>query len=90
MVDRFQHLNADGDKAITPEEIVSPDDKIERKQRKVKVRNGIDADDYSEPGWYENPPGTEPYEWTGELPKFSASHSPKTLLPPCSGLKQKN
>ncbi len=31
----------------------------------VKVREGISAGDYSDPGWYENPPGTEAWEWTG-------------------------
>ena len=36
MVDRFQHLDADGNGAITAEEIVSPADKIEQKQRKMK------------------------------------------------------
>ena len=35
----------------------------------VKVRDGIAADDYSDPGWYENPPGTQAREWTGELPE---------------------
>ncbi len=36
MVDRFQHLDADGSGAITAEEIVSPAENIERKQRKMK------------------------------------------------------
>ena len=27
----------------------------------VKVRDGLAADDYSDPGWYENPPGTLAY-----------------------------
>jgi len=35
----------------------------------VKVREGIEANDYSDPGWYENPTGTEAQEWTGELPE---------------------
>lgn len=35
----------------------------------VKVREGISAGDYTDPGWYENPPGTVAYEWTGELPE---------------------
>jgi hypothetical protein len=48
----------------------------------VKVRDGIDADDYSDPGWYENPPGEQAYEWTGELPEFASNNSPKTLLTP--------
>src|SRR6056297_217382 len=37
----------------------------------VKVRDGIAPGDYSDPGWYENPPGTEAWEWTGELPDFT-------------------
>ena len=48
----------------------------------VKVRDGIDADDYSDPGWYENPPGEMAYEWTGELPDFASNNSPKTILTP--------
>ncbi|WP_448325941.1 hypothetical protein [Sulfitobacter sp. M13] len=48
----------------------------------VKVRDGIDADDYEDPGWYENQPGEQAYEWTGELPEFVSNNSPKTLLPP--------
>jgi len=35
----------------------------------VKVRPGIDADDYSDPGWYENPEGTQASEWYGDLPE---------------------
>ena len=46
------------------------------------MRQGIDADDYEDPGWYENPPGTEAYEWTGELPDFAQNHSPKTQITP--------
>ncbi len=37
----------------------------------VKVREGISADDYADPGWYENPPGTQAWEWTGELPDWT-------------------
>ena len=48
----------------------------------VKVREGIDKDDYSDPGWYENPPGTQAYEWTGELPEASRSNGAKTQLTP--------
>ena len=48
----------------------------------VKVREGIDADDYEDPGWYENPPGTEAYEWTGELPDFAQNLSPETQITP--------
>jgi len=46
----------------------------------VKVREDIGADDYSDPGWYENPPGTQAYEWTGELPEHASMNSPKTQI----------
>ena len=48
----------------------------------VKVRDGIDPDDYSDPGWYENPPGEMAYEWTGELPEFASNNSRRTILTP--------
>ena len=51
----------------------------------VKVREGIDRDDYSDPGWYENPPGTQAYEWTGELPEVASNTTPKTILTPRGG-----
>ncbi|MCF7701953.1 multicopper oxidase family protein [Loktanella sp. M215] len=35
----------------------------------VKVRPGVASDDYADPGWYENPPGTQAAEWTGEVPE---------------------
>ena len=33
----------------------------------VKVRANQRAGDYSDPGWYRHPPGTNAYEWTGAL-----------------------
>ncbi len=48
----------------------------------VKVREGIPAGDYADPGWYENPPGTEAYEWTGELPDFASQNSSATQITP--------
>lgn len=48
----------------------------------VKVREGLAADDYADPGWYENPPGTEAYEWTGASPEPVISDSPATVLTP--------
>jgi hypothetical protein len=48
----------------------------------VKVREGIDADDYSDPGWYENPPGTEAYEWTGSLPEPTRVEDAETRITP--------
>jgi len=35
----------------------------------LKVRAEQRPGDYSDPGWYEQPPGTQAYEWTGELPE---------------------
>ena len=54
----------------------------------MKVRDGLAADDYSDPGWYQNPPGTEAYEWTGELPDHATSTGPNTILTPRGGVKK--
>ena len=35
----------------------------------VKVREGIAADDYNDPGWYSHPQGTVAYEYKGEIAK---------------------
>ncbi|PAU85736.1 copper oxidase [Pseudomonas sp. WN033] len=35
----------------------------------LKVREGLAADDYRDPGWYRQPVGTQAYEWTGPLPE---------------------
>jgi hypothetical protein len=43
----------------------------------VKVREGLAANDYKDPGWYKHPPGTVAYEWTGELPKVSRADAPQ-------------
>jgi len=32
----------------------------------VKIREGLSRNDYKDPGWYQQPPGTTAYEWTGE------------------------
>ncbi len=34
----------------------------------VKVRDGLARNDYADPGWYQHPPGTVAYEFTGTLP----------------------
>jgi manganese oxidase len=47
----------------------------------VKVREGISATDYSDPGWYEHPEGTVAYEWTGETPIPASSSGAKTMAP---------
>jgi hypothetical protein len=54
----------------------------------VKVREGIDRDDYSDPGWYANPPGTQAYEWTGELPEHASNDRPDTILTPRGGVRR--
>ena len=33
----------------------------------VKVREGLAAGDYKDPGWYKHPPGTVAYEYTGPV-----------------------
>jgi hypothetical protein len=34
----------------------------------VKVRKNQKPGDYTDPGWYQHPPGTVAYEWKGDLP----------------------
>jgi hypothetical protein len=34
----------------------------------LKVRKGQKPGDYSNPGWYKQPAGTQAFEWTGALP----------------------
>jgi FtsP/CotA-like multicopper oxidase with cupredoxin domain len=45
----------------------------------VKVRPGLAATDYADPGWYKHPEGTVAYEWTGDpLPEAKrAPDAPK-------------
>jgi hypothetical protein len=43
----------------------------------VKVREGLAADDYKDPGWYKHPPGTVAYEFTGALPKVARAPGPE-------------
>jgi FtsP/CotA-like multicopper oxidase with cupredoxin domain len=47
----------------------------------VKVREGISANDYADPGWYEHPEGTVAYEWTGEVPQPVKAGDAKTMVP---------
>ncbi len=34
----------------------------------VKVREGLAAHEYKDPGWYKHPPGTVSYAWAGQAP----------------------
>jgi manganese oxidase len=47
----------------------------------VKVREGIAANDYTDPGDYEHPLGTVAYEWTGELPDAASAPGTGTQVP---------
>jgi hypothetical protein len=47
----------------------------------VKVREGLSATDYADPGWYEHPEGTVAYEWTGEVPTPEAASGPSPITP---------
>ena len=41
----------------------------------IKVRREQKPGDYSDPGWYRHPAGTQAWEWTGSLPQPAASDS---------------
>jgi FtsP/CotA-like multicopper oxidase with cupredoxin domain len=47
----------------------------------VKVREGISANDYADPGWYQHPEGTVSYEWMGDTPAPVKSGDAKTMTP---------
>jgi len=52
----------------------------------VKVREGINAGDYKDPGWYENPPGTQAYEWTGDMPEAKRASDASTVITSSPGM----
>jgi hypothetical protein len=35
----------------------------------LKVRREQKRGDYTDPGWFKHPPGTNAFEWTGSLPE---------------------
>jgi len=50
----------------------------------LKVRRGQRPGDYSDPGWYQQPAGTQAYEWTGSLPdpqRFAAERLHRGEVP---------
>jgi manganese oxidase len=47
----------------------------------VKVREGISANDYADPGWYQHPEGTVSYEWTGDVPAPVKAAGGATVVP---------
>jgi manganese oxidase len=42
----------------------------------LKVREGLAARDYKDPGWYQNPPGTVAWEWKGPAPTTARAPAP--------------
>jgi manganese oxidase len=54
----------------------------------LKVRRDQPRGDYSDPGWFEHPPGTVAYEWTGALPdpaRFKAeANAAQGSMPPAA------
>ena len=53
----------------------------------VKVREGLAAGDYKDPGWYQNPPGTVAYQWTGPAPAATRAATPTPAAKPGEALK---
>ena len=50
----------------------------------LKVRDGIAS--YEDPGWYENPPGTQAYEWTGDMPEAKRASDASTVITSSPGM----
>lgn len=50
----------------------------------LKVREDLKADDYSDPGWYKQPPNTQAYEWKGQLPEATRTQMPDAPVPVAS------
>src|SRR5262249_58084561 len=47
----------------------------------VKVREGLAANDYKDPGWYQHPQGAVAYEWQGEGPSETRAPAPERKAP---------
>jgi FtsP/CotA-like multicopper oxidase with cupredoxin domain len=48
----------------------------------LKVRKDQPSGDYQDPGWYQHPPGTVAYEWTGVTPDASRSDNTGSVTMP--------
>ncbi|MBL6652902.1 MAG: multicopper oxidase domain-containing protein [Reyranella sp.] len=46
----------------------------------LKVREGLAAGDYKDPGWYKRPPGTVAYGWEGPTPVNATAPGGKPVL----------
>ena len=53
----------------------------------LKIREGLDQDDYKDPGWYKHPEGTVAYEWKGEKGKTAAAPAMKDAIPEGQGVE---
>jgi FtsP/CotA-like multicopper oxidase with cupredoxin domain len=47
----------------------------------VKIRRGLARNDYTDPGWFKQPPGTQAYEWAGALPQPARADQPSSSSP---------
>jgi FtsP/CotA-like multicopper oxidase with cupredoxin domain len=47
----------------------------------VKIRRDLARDDYKDPGWFKQPPGTQAHEWTGALPLPVRAEQPTPTSP---------
>src|SRR5437763_183566 len=47
----------------------------------VKIREGLARDDYKDPGWYKQPPGTQAYAFDGTAPAVECAPQSKTSAP---------
>jgi hypothetical protein len=54
----------------------------------VKVRRNQKRGDYRDPGWYQHPPGTVAYEYTGPTPPAVQSREAGSQSMPRAGAKQ--
>jgi len=50
----------------------------------LKVREGLAAGDYKDPGWYQHPPGTVAWEWKGPVPATTRAPVPATGAAPAA------
>jgi hypothetical protein len=48
----------------------------------LKVRENQKPGDYSDPGWYKQPPGTQAYEYKGNLPAVNRNHPAQSGVAP--------
>jgi manganese oxidase len=48
----------------------------------VKVREGLDANDYKDPGWFRHPKGMVAYEWKGDQPSATSAPGERSAVKP--------